>query len=170
MVKLMEYYKIIGQALRLPAGSDVGLLPADYSIRDTMVERLGGSVYKLLHPLDFKSGMTIGLQSGVAKGLHQYLSPVLVAAPAMAGVMGAFNNLVTAVTKHKPPVLPVTDDDDDNDEARAASVLKLHRAGASPSGIAQRLDLSIGTVNTILDDLDAEPLIAPPPLTNVDAE
>ena len=74
----MDQFQVTGGPFRLPIGAVVAITPEQLSIREHRLEDLEDGTYRVVEPVEFKVGETLGIKyQGLSKALLDQIDPGL---------------------------------------------------------------------------------------------
>jgi hypothetical protein len=74
----MDQFRVTGGPIRLPIGAVIAITPEQVLIREHRLEDLEGGTYRVVEPVEFKVGETLGIEyQGLSKALLDQIEPGL---------------------------------------------------------------------------------------------
>ena len=74
----MDQFRVIGGPIRLPIGALIAITPEQMKLREHRLEDLKGGTYRVVEPVEFKVGETLGIEyQGLSKALLDHIDPGL---------------------------------------------------------------------------------------------
>ena len=74
----MDQFRVTGGPIRLPIGAVIAITAEQLSIREHRLEDLEDGTYRVVEPVEFKAGETLGIEyQGLSKALLDQIDPGL---------------------------------------------------------------------------------------------